>query len=369
MIQPFYVELTAGDKMIHNQARIDMLMLEQSRLAAELADGDEWDRAGYNSPYDWIRFNCKVKGNVAGDYLSVGRQLPALAQSLEAMLKDEIGFAHLATMAGTAAVAKTFDESHLLPLAREHSPGKFYRDCLHYRHSVDAAAYNDDQEQLREGRSLRLSTAMDGCLLINGVLDPAGGAAVRAVLEPLARPSGEHDDRTREQRMADALEDAVWGGHPAHVQVTTTLETLKGLAGSSAGEMELSLPISASSVQRLACDCSVTRVLLSQESVTIDVGRTKRIMSGALRKALRVRDGHCQWPGCEKPASYCDGHHLVHWIHGGETNLDNLVLLCRRHHRLVHEGGWQLIRTDQREVMTIAPPHSWGVGGGEFVPP
>ena len=105
MLQVFAGELSAGDKMIHNQARIDMLMLEQSRLAAELAQGDQWDREGYNSPYDWIRFNCKVKGNVAGDYLSVGRQLQALAQSVEAMLKDEIGFAHVATMAGTAAAA------------------------------------------------------------------------------------------------------------------------------------------------------------------------------------------------------------------------------------------------------------------------
>ena len=364
MIQLFPTELSAGDKLIHNQARIDMLMLEQSRLAAELAQGDQWDREGYNSPYDWIRFNCKVKGNVAGDYLVVGKQLPALTQSVEAMLMDEIGFAHLATMADTVAAVKTFVESDLLPLAKEHSPGKFYRDCLHYRHTVDAARYNEDQEQLREGRSMRLSTAIDGCLLINGVLDPAGGAAVRAVLEPLARPSGTHDDRTPEQRMADAFEDALCGGHPANVQVTTTLETLKGLAGSAAGEMELSLPISGATVQRLACDCNVTRVLLSQESVTIDVGRTKRIMSGALRKALRVRDGHCQWPDCEKPASFCDGHHLVHWIDGGGTNLDNLVLLCRRHHRLVHEGGWQLIKTDERDIVAIPPVVTFGMPRG-----
>src|SRR5205823_7328771 len=143
---------------------------------------------------------------------------------------------------------------------------------------------------------------------------------------------------------ADALVERLSGGQPANLQVTATIETLKGLAGAAAGEMEFSIPISSSSVQRMACDCSVTRVLLSQESVTIDVGRSKRVISGGLSRALKARDGHCRWPGCERSASMCDGHHLVHWIHGGPTDLDNLVLLCRRHHRMVHEGGWQLIK-------------------------
>jgi len=115
--------------------------------------------------------------------------------------------------------------------------------------------------------------------------------------------------------------------------------------------MEFSLPISSTSLQRMACDCSVTRVLLSQESVTIDVGRSKRVISGPARKALMARDGHCRWPGCERPASWCDGHHVVHWIDGGGTDLDNLVLLCR----MVHEGGWQLIKTESGQTITIAP--------------
>src|SRR5207249_8189882 len=95
-----------------------------------------------------------------------------------------------------------------------------------------------------------------------------------------------------------------------NLQVTATIETLKGLAGAAGAEMEFSLPISSTSLQRMACDCSVTRVLLNQESVTIDVGRSKRVISGAARKALAARDGHCRWPGCERPASWCDGHHL-----------------------------------------------------------
>src|SRR5207249_11862238 len=73
---------------------------------------------------------------------------------------------------------------------------------------------------------------------------------------------------------------------------------------------------------------------------------------------------HCRWPACERPASWCDGHHLVHWIEGGETNLDNCVLLCKRHHRLVHGGGWQLIKTQQGEIVSIAPTITFGLPRG-----
>src|SRR5437660_3040131 len=328
MLQIASPVVTAGDKLVHNQARIDLLQLEQSRLAAEFAAGEEWDRDGFNSAYDWIRVNCHLPGPVAGNYLTVGAHLPQLGQSVEAVLKGEIGYAHLAVMARTAeAVGKRFDETKLLPLAREHSAGKFHYKCLHYRHSVDAKAYAAEESEQVENRRLHLSTVEDGSLLINGVLDPAGGAAVRTALEPLAQKSGAHDDRVLDQRYADALVELASGGKPANLQVTATIETLKGLAGAAGAEMEFSLPISSTAVQRMACDCSVTRVLLSQESVTIDVGRAKRVVSGGLSRALKARDGSCRWPGCERSASMCDGHHLVHWIDGGETNLDNLVLL------------------------------------------
>ena len=114
----------------------------------------------------------------------------------------------------------------------------------------------------------------------------------------------------------------------------------------------------------MACDCSVTRVLLSQESLVVDVGRSRRIVQGALRRALALRDQHCRWPGCEREASRCDGHHVVHWIHGGETNLDNLLLLCKRHHRMVHEGGWQMVVAERGEVIPVAPTVQFGYPRG-----
>src|SRR5438309_10488327 len=96
----------------------------------------------------------------------------------------------------------------------------------------------------------------------------------------------------------------------------------------------------------------------------MDVGRAKPIVSSSLRRALKVRDGHCRWPGCERTASNCDGHHLVHWSNGGPTELDNLVLLFRRHYRMAHESGWQLIKCDDWQYVTTAPTVIFGLPRG-----
>ena len=360
---------TADDvarELMETERLVDLLQLKAARLAAALAETKVWDEAGFNSPGDWMRFHCHLTNNVAWDRIAVGKRLGQMPESEQALYDGDIGYAHLRVMARTAETvgANAFDESKLLPLARENSPGKFYYKCQHYRHAVDAKAYSDEQSELVENCRLSLSTAEDGCLLINGVLDPVGGAAVRTALEPLARRSGVADDRGLEQRYADALVELAHGGKPANLHVTATVETLKGLAGAAAGEMEFSLPLSSTTIERMACDCSVTRVLLSQESVVIDLGRSKRLISGPAMRALKSRDGHCRWPGCERPASWCDGHHVVHWIRGGETDLDNLVLLCHRHHWKVHEGGWQLVKTADGPLVPIAPTITFGQARG-----
>ena len=131
-------------------------------------------------------------------------------------------------------------------------------------------------------------------MLLNGLLDPVGGAALRTALEPLARKSGAGDDRNREQRQADALVELAMAGQRTQLQVTSSVETLLGLLGSPAAEMEFTLPISGKTVERLACDSSITRVLL-QDSVVLDVGRSKRTVEGPTRRALNARDGHCRW--------------------------------------------------------------------------
>src|SRR5256885_10139605 len=235
---------------------IDGLELDFARYAAEFHKSNQWEAEGYNSAADWMRFNCHMNSYAVWNALAAGEEEAKLSQSIAAMKAGEIGFAHLATLGRTAdELGKGFDEIKLLPLAKKHSPGKFHQKVLHYKYSVDTGGYNRDQERLAEERRLRMSTAQDGCLLLYGVLDPVGGAAVRTALEPLAQPSGAHDDRNREQRYADALVELASAGKPANLQVTATIETLKGLAGGAAAGVAVSLPISSTPAPGVAAAC------------------------------------------------------------------------------------------------------------------
>ena len=121
-----------------------------------------------------------------------------------------------------------------------------------------------------------------------------------------------------------------------------TLETLEKRLGAPVAELA-GTPIPAETARRLACDAGLTRLISGPASMPLDVGRKTRSIPPALRTALRHRDKGCTWPGCDYPPEWTDGHHLEHWVeHHGETELDNLTLLCRRHHRMVHEGGMAL---------------------------
>jgi len=361
-----------GMELIRLAGERDLIDLRFSLLASEYAATNHYDQEGFISPIDWIRFNCHMTSNAAADRVAVGERMGDLTETTDAMVSGQIGFAHMTVMARTAnALGDRFKESALLDKAVENSPGKFHHICRHYRHAADRKGYEAEQAELVENRWLSLSSAEDGSLLINGVLDPVGGAGLRMALQPLARRSGKDDNRKYDRRLADALVDlsmhALDSGmvpqnasQRTHLQVTTSLETLLGLEGAPAAEMEFSLPISSTTVERLACDCSVTRILLGSDSMVIDVGRARRVISGPQRKALNARDGGCVWPGCERPASWTSGHHLVHWIHGGRGDLPKLVLLCYRHHWMVHEGNWQIVRSEDGRITTIPPTVTFG---------
>jgi hypothetical protein len=350
------------ERLIQLRRVIDLQEVAFAREAADFAAGDAWDEDGSVSAVDWLRFNCHMNAGAAANSIAVGQMLEKLPESHQAVVDGEIGFAHLATMARTAeALQERFDEKVLVEKAKENSPGKFFYICHHARHAFDPKQYAAEQAEQVEQRRLKLSTWMDGSLLISGRLDPVGGAAFLTRLAPLARRSGAHDYRDQEQRNADALvELASGGGSQAQIQVTSSLETLLALAGAPAAEMEHSLPVSSKTIERLACDSSIARVLLNSESLVIDVGRSKRVVSEPGRRALTARDGHCRWSDYDRPASRSAAHHVVHWIHGGTSDLDNLVLLCHRHHWMVHEGGWQIVRGDDGRMLTIPPLVTFG---------
>jgi hypothetical protein len=366
----------AGRLRLERQA-IDYIEMRFSGHAAAFADSAAFDQEDLtSSPIDWLRHECKMQFGVASDRLNVGEQLPRLKKSADALADGSIGFAHLSAMASTLRsvghlpVDSAFPEDDLLEKAKDCTPGRFWHFCVRVRHALNAAAVAAEQRLAAEQRWLRITPLENGHSLISGELDSIGAASVRTALEPLCQRSGEADDRCLERRQADALvEMAVLmldsgrlphhSGQRPHLQVTTSLETLCAMAGSPAAEMEFSQPVSTKTVQRVACDSSVARVVFGPGSVIVDAGRARRVVSASMRRALNARDQHCQWPGCERPASFTAAHHLVHWVAGGATDMANLVLLCLRHHWMVHEGGWQLARAGESRMCAIPPTYNY----------
>jgi hypothetical protein len=176
------------------------------------------------------------------------------------------------------------------------------------------------------------------------------------------------DDRTPGQRRADALVEVcrlalASGGLPANggdrpqVVVTVPFDPVRRALG--AGALDTGERVSVETVRRLACDARILPAVLDSRGQPLDLGRERRLFTGPLRRALVLRDGGCAFPGCDRPARWCDGHHVRHWSDGGETSLANAVLLCGHHHRLIHDerAGWAVhIGLDGRPVFT---PPAW----------
>ncbi|MGI9609834.1 MAG: DUF222 domain-containing protein, partial [Acidimicrobiia bacterium] len=172
------------------------------------------------------------------------------------------------------------------------------------------------------------------------------GETLIAAVDGLMSPPADADNRSPSQRRADALEDlartpldqtspAIVGGERPHLVAHVDLDAIRGEAGglheTATGEV-----LDISVIRQIACDTSVSRVVFGPESEILDFGRKTRVISTGLRRAVVARDRNCTWNGCTRPNVWCDVHHIVHWADGGETNLDNLELLCRYHHTLTH---------------------------------
>jgi hypothetical protein len=214
-----------------------------------------------------------------------------------------------------------------------------------------------DEPMDATGNELHLHTGRDGRLRLTGRFGPEDGALLAGLLSPLAKPrpvDGTRDLRSPAERsgdafadllrlMANAAEAPVEGGERPHLTVTVSLRELRDQVGYAnlAGVGELA-SLSPRQLRRLACDAHVTPMVLDSDSQPLDVGRSKRTAPPGLRKGLVWRDGGCAFPGCDRPARWCDSHHARHWIDGGPTKLDNMVLLCRRHHTLIHSSDWEV---------------------------
>jgi len=349
---------TRGEELKAIRRQIDLLEIDFARRAHEFAQTDEYVHDGSVTPIDWLRHQCHMTRPAAASSVKVGEHLEELTESVEAVAAGEIGFAHVAVLAWTAHhVGRPFNEVELLDKARESSPGRLVELCEKYEHARNPRGFARRQAAQIEDRRLRLNGWADGTVTLSGIFDPLAGAAIRTALDPLAKPLGADDKREIEQRYADAFVELVSGGEQkAQIQVTATVEMVAGLVGAEAADVMFSRPVGTETVRRLACDCGVTRVLFDWESVVIDVGRSKRTVSQAVRRAIEARDRGCVWPGCDRPVKWCAGHHVKHWADGGESDPANTVLLCHRHHTFVHELGWKIVATDEGRWLAIPPP-------------
>jgi hypothetical protein len=143
-------------------------------------------------------------------------------------------------------------------------------------------------------------------------------------------------------------------GTTPRVSVTIDYEDLKSRTGH--GTTDTGEDLSAETMRRMACDAEIIPMILGTDSQVLDVGRASRLVTAVIWLALVTRDRHCRFPNCTRPPIMCHAHHLIHWIEGGQTSLENLILLCGHHHRLIHAGPWDIRRTGPNEFTFDPPP-------------
>ncbi len=326
----------------------------------------EYKADGALSVTEWLRWKCKLSGGAAMERVTVARQLAKLPQTEAAFASGDLGYQHVAVMAraaehvGAAAVRK--EEPNLLQAAQTMDPGKFVSVAKDFEHRVDAEGALAEANRAYGRRYLHLGEPRDGMVRIDGMLDAEGGATLKTALQAYMKPIKD-DERSFGQRQHDALIELCrqgtvgkrnGSGPRPQLIIRASLDTLAGLPGAPAGELEGGGTVPAATVQRYACDTAIIRIT-GRGELEHELSHATRTLPASTRRALEARDRHCVFAGCARRVSWCDGHHLVWWIKGGPTALPNLALLCRPHHRLVHEGGWTLERRDGR-FKAIPPP-------------
>jgi len=363
-----------AEELVELRRAIDRLEYEFVRRLQPFDRLRGYEGEGAVTLVGWLRWKCHLRAGAASERVTLARHLPALKGTEQAFAAGEISYHHAAAIAHAAeevgADVVSQVEPSLLESARKLDPQRLRLVTRHLRHCVDADGALAEHNLAYDRRRLYLSEWLDGVFFLDGLLDAEGGTTLRSALNALLGPRDPADERTGAQRRADALVELARGrlesgdlpdvaGQRPHLIVTAPLATLRQDPMAPAGDLDWAAPMPAEAVRRLACDASVRRVLLDPDSEPVDVGRATRTVPPALRRVLELRDRGCRFPGCDRPPAWTDGHHLRHWADGGETTKANVVLLCRRHHRKVHDEGWRLSLGDDGALVAVAP---WWTG-------
>jgi hypothetical protein len=314
----------------------------------------------------WLAYRCSLSPGQAREYQRVAARLQERPSIHESFSRGELSFAKTSTL---TRIEGPVDEPELLRLAEALSTSQLERAVGAYRR-VDREQAREQQEQefftYHRGEDGTLSlrarlTADDGTTVLRAL--EAGRKALReqrveALEPPLdadGAPARPFECRVTNAEALVAMADLALahpdgdrtGGDRTQLIVHVDASTLAADAPGRC-ELDTGAPIAVETARRLACDASIV-ALVERDGQALALGRKRRTISPALRRALTTRDRGCRFPGCTS-TRFVDAHHVDHWAHGGETNLENLVSLCRRHHRLVHERGYSVRLDDDGET-------------------
>jgi hypothetical protein len=356
-----------GEAYVLLEAHIEAATQRSLAMLAEIDLRRGWERSGYPSCAHWVVARCRIDLGTAREKVRTARALAGLPLTNEAMARGELSFCQVRAL---TRAATPDNERDLLTLARDSSVNQLERMIRAWKKGGRQDEAQRERER-HESRTLAIFPDDDGGYLLKARLTPEAGALLMRALDAASdalfreRPSiaqtDEEKHREAGQRRADAIEllaeralaagfggpadDAqppISGSRAERYQVVLHVEHETLASGGEPGmsELEDGTRVSCETSRRLSCDASVVEVAQKPDGTVLDVGRKTRVISGALRRALEIRDRGCRFPGCGR--RFTDGHHVRHWADGGETSLDNCLLLCRHHHRLVHEGGWTI---------------------------
>ncbi|MGQ0616333.1 MAG: DUF222 domain-containing protein, partial [Acidimicrobiia bacterium] len=310
-----------------------------------------FDIDGSVSMAAWLRNNCRLSARTAAAICGRARklrQLPVTAHAWRAgaLSTEQV---HAVTLNVTARTVEVFaaGEAEIVPTLAALTVA----DTAQVMRAWSTAAAEPGRTAEPE-RAFYLSETLDGRSELSGHLDAESAAVVNGVLRSAITSDGEGDPpRSPGCRRADALVDVcrwylehhdqpVGSRHRPHLNVIVDYDDL---LARRPGLLAHGPVLDGASVRRLACDAGINRVITAGRSTILDYGTTTHTIPAPLFNALVLRDRHCRFPGCDRPSTWCDGHHIWHWADGGPTRLDNLVLLCRRHHHRIHrQPGWHL---------------------------
>jgi hypothetical protein len=318
-----------GERIAEIAAHMDAATHELLREIRRFDEAAGWCAAGARSCAHWLSWRVGMTLGPAREHVRVAKALGALPRIDDALCSGALSYAKVRAMTRVATAA---NEESLLDMALRSTAAQIERLCRVYRQVRPASASPDDHRRFIAHRSTE-----DGMVRVEIQLPPD---QAYLVMKAFRAAAGESDLIDGVVALAEEkLRGSVDAPPAVEVQVHMDAATL-------VGHLEDGTGVPAETCRRLACDAGLVPVIEDEAGKTLDVGRRSRSISAAIRRALLARDqGCCRFPGCAN-RRWLHGHHIEHWVDGGETKLTNLILLCSRDHRRVHELGYRVVTID-----------------------